>query len=295
MDELTLDNAKYLSSKRAAQVTGYAKDYVGQLCREGRVNARLVGRNWYVLETSILEHRFGSEEADEPVIAAEKSVLTTWEAPRYISEPVAAVPQLSPKPATLTPLAPIMAPTEPIAPLESARVLGDMQSAWKEWFEREEKALPDASSMLLEEHSEVPEAENEAEELTDHRTEVGGEQETVRIQRKEEETEEAPVNIERVRPEPLQAMRKDAIFDLRTERSAGMQVSTSSVIPKASRLAERRAPKKGSFALQALFVGIALVAIAITALGSGVFDGYFGNSKATWVTDFFAGKQHVGE
>jgi hypothetical protein len=51
MDELTLDDKAYLSSKRAAQVTGYAKDYVGQLCREGRVEARLVGRNWYVLES----------------------------------------------------------------------------------------------------------------------------------------------------------------------------------------------------------------------------------------------------
>ncbi len=50
MDELILDDKKYLSSKRAAKVTGYAKDYVGQLCREGRVEARLVGRNWYLPE-----------------------------------------------------------------------------------------------------------------------------------------------------------------------------------------------------------------------------------------------------
>lgn len=59
MDEIIIDEKKYVSSKRAAKITGYAKDYIGQLCREGRVPARLVGRSWYVLETAIQDHRFG--------------------------------------------------------------------------------------------------------------------------------------------------------------------------------------------------------------------------------------------
>ncbi len=63
MDEITLDDKKYVSSKQAAKLTGYAKDYVGQLCREGRVQARLVGRSWYVLESSIKDHRFGTQQA----------------------------------------------------------------------------------------------------------------------------------------------------------------------------------------------------------------------------------------
>lgn len=67
MDELTIDGKIYLSSKRAAVVTGYAKDYVGQLCREGRVEAKLVGRSWYVYEPSIMKHRFDGEEAIEEV------------------------------------------------------------------------------------------------------------------------------------------------------------------------------------------------------------------------------------
>ena len=76
MDELTFDDQIYLSSKRAAQITGYAKDYVGQLCREGRVVARLIGRNWYVLESSIREHRFGPAEiVHEEIPAAETPVL----------------------------------------------------------------------------------------------------------------------------------------------------------------------------------------------------------------------------
>lgn len=63
MDELTIDDKKYISSKRAAQITGYAKDYIGQLCREGYVEARRVGRSWYVLEAAIKDHRFGNEPA----------------------------------------------------------------------------------------------------------------------------------------------------------------------------------------------------------------------------------------
>lgn len=62
MDELLIGDEKYISTKRAAKITGYAKDYVGQLCREGRVSARQVGRAWYVLETAIKEHRFGEDE-----------------------------------------------------------------------------------------------------------------------------------------------------------------------------------------------------------------------------------------
>jgi hypothetical protein len=68
MNEITLDGKTYLSSRRAAEVTGYAKDYIGQLCREGRVEARLIGRNWYVLRESVerrhLEDSAASGQAD---------------------------------------------------------------------------------------------------------------------------------------------------------------------------------------------------------------------------------------
>src|ERR1700761_490911 len=87
MNELTLDGKIYVSSKRAAEMTGYAKDYVGQLCREGRVAARLVGRNWYVLEESIREHRFGPQEAPTPtnvaVLDSNAAENTDWEPSRY--------------------------------------------------------------------------------------------------------------------------------------------------------------------------------------------------------------------
>jgi hypothetical protein len=96
MNELTLGGKIYVSSKRAAEITGYAKDYIGQLCREGRVQAQLVGRNWYILESAIREHRFGSQEPSE---TSEHEVKTSrsgsnmgWESPRYVPE----VPKMIP-------------------------------------------------------------------------------------------------------------------------------------------------------------------------------------------------------
>ncbi len=88
MDELTLDGETYVSSKRAAKITGYAKDYIGQLCREGRVKARQVGRNWYVLESSIREHRFGDDLRDKAESKTPKVTSGHWEQPKYSSESV---------------------------------------------------------------------------------------------------------------------------------------------------------------------------------------------------------------
>ena len=75
MDELTIDDKKYVSSKHAAKLSGYAQDYIGQLCREGRIPARLVGRSWYVLESALKDHRFGKEEKEEPKEEKNKEVV----------------------------------------------------------------------------------------------------------------------------------------------------------------------------------------------------------------------------
>jgi len=97
MDEILIEEKKYVSSKRAAKITGYAKDYIGQLCREGRVPARLVGRSWYVLESAIQDHRFGDQvheknEKNEPA----KSVFSgTWETPRYESSVAETIPPVN--------------------------------------------------------------------------------------------------------------------------------------------------------------------------------------------------------
>lgn len=62
MDELEIKGKKYISSRRAAELTGYAKDYIGQLARAGKVPGTRVGRSWYVDEESLLSIGKGIEE-----------------------------------------------------------------------------------------------------------------------------------------------------------------------------------------------------------------------------------------
>ncbi|PIT96634.1 hypothetical protein COT82_02055 [Candidatus Campbellbacteria bacterium CG10_big_fil_rev_8_21_14_0_10_35_52] len=57
MEELIFAGNKYISSKRAAKLTGYSVDYIGQMCRSGNMDCRLIGRNWYVKETAVVEQR----------------------------------------------------------------------------------------------------------------------------------------------------------------------------------------------------------------------------------------------
>ncbi len=56
MESLTLEGKKYISSKRAAKISGYTKDYIGQLCRADALPAKMVGRSWYIEEGSLKEH-----------------------------------------------------------------------------------------------------------------------------------------------------------------------------------------------------------------------------------------------
>lgn len=171
MDELTIDGKTYLSSKKAAAVTGYAKDYVGQLCREGRVEAKLVGRSWYVYEPSIREHRFNDdrkkgkeiEEAQEaepvtvfgsPVMKEEVSekpnVEAVWERPSYTPEPLEILPELPEMKheATITEPEPNQEP--------SSESLSEMQSAWQEWFTVHAKTVPVPEEEPIHELKEAP-------------------------------------------------------------------------------------------------------------------------------------------
>ena len=128
MDELTIDDRKYISSKRAAEITGYAKDYVGQLCRGGYVTARRIGRNWYVLESAIKDHRFGivASESPKPAMAA----LEAQEAPRYMAldtQPLEPANLLGRVPAAMHSASP---PADAGEPPQN-----DFQEAWQAWFE----------------------------------------------------------------------------------------------------------------------------------------------------------------
>lgn len=304
MDELTLDGKKYLSSKHAAKVTGYAKDYVGQLCREGRVAARLVGRNWYVLESSILEHRFGAEDTDSTQNPGPPSPVHTWEAPRYTAESVQTVPEVAPKS--------VMAPP---VPEEPNKVVLDMQSAWREWFEQQQKqpqsepeaALPDAAEMLLADHEEpaMPTSEPApAESVQDEIIEGSNEEpeSNIHIERRQTfepaykpiyEEEPAPkVHIERIRPIEPRSMyvgTRSASSFMGERREA----SRAQARPKRLKTRRYRA-KETSFAPHALLLSVAGLAIVVAIIGSGVADPFIPtHGIGTAVTNFFSGTQII--
>src|SRR3989338_7576807 len=48
---------EYISASRAAQKSGYASDYIGQLCRSGKISGSLVGRTWYVDYAELVEYK----------------------------------------------------------------------------------------------------------------------------------------------------------------------------------------------------------------------------------------------
>jgi hypothetical protein len=102
MDEVIINQTKYISSKRASKATGYAKDYIGQLVRMGKLKATKVGRAWFVDERALMTLITGKR--DLPAVstkqhstlrpttpAALKSIASvsypkTWSSIKYLSD-----------------------------------------------------------------------------------------------------------------------------------------------------------------------------------------------------------------
>ena len=109
----------------------------------------MVGRNWYVLEPSILEHRFGPIEKETVEVLPKEPVNTKeyeWIAPVYTAQPSRELPIFAEK------AEPVEQSVVTQTPVAQTDTLSDMQSAWQEWFQsqqKEEKRLPDASEMML--------------------------------------------------------------------------------------------------------------------------------------------------
>ena len=50
---------KYISSKRASKISGYSSDYIGQLCRQKKLDSRMFGHTWFISEESLLSYKDG--------------------------------------------------------------------------------------------------------------------------------------------------------------------------------------------------------------------------------------------
>ena len=54
---VSFDGKDYVSASRAAELTGYHRDYVAQLGRAGTILSRQVGNRWFVDRASLLAHK----------------------------------------------------------------------------------------------------------------------------------------------------------------------------------------------------------------------------------------------
>ncbi|MDE1946827.1 MAG: hypothetical protein KGI23_03055, partial [Patescibacteria group bacterium] len=59
---IEIDGKIFISASRAAEITRYSKDYIGQLCRHAKVKAKLIGRGWFVEEADLLRYKKESDE-----------------------------------------------------------------------------------------------------------------------------------------------------------------------------------------------------------------------------------------
>ncbi len=159
MDEILIGEKKYVSSKRAAKMTGYAKDYIGQLCREGRVPARLVGRSWYVLETAIQDHRFGDQktEQDTKVEPSTSPTTSTWEAPHYEASSVDLLPSVN-RLRHDSDESGVDSSSDDGADDEST-VTQRLQDSWRAWFDHVGTSTAEQDVTVAPEHAEKQEQE----------------------------------------------------------------------------------------------------------------------------------------
>ncbi len=188
MDELTLNGEKYISSKRAAKITGYTKDYVGQLCREGKIIAQLVGRNWYVSEVSIHKHRF-ELESQSPLqtqtvskhIQHQDNVYhhIMNDSIHYTRDDADIIPLQKKEPHNNTEHSQKKEIPQEVkqeikhrAPLkkEKSDTLSMMQSAWQEWFATTTQALK--KDEKEDDETEEDQTENESVNNQDHAEQI---------------------------------------------------------------------------------------------------------------------------
>lgn len=71
MDTVTVNGKLYKKASVLAKEFRYTSDYIGQLCRNKKVDCQFVGRSWYVTEASLLAHkdtRYKEVRVDEKTI-----------------------------------------------------------------------------------------------------------------------------------------------------------------------------------------------------------------------------------
>jgi hypothetical protein len=256
MDEILIGEKKYISSKQAAKATGYAKDYIGQLCREGRVPARLVGRSWYVLESAIHDHRFGERIEQEKTARPASALSPTWESPRYEASPAETFPSLNrlQRPDAGVPLAPEL----PKRSEDDQNEVGQhLQDSWKAWFDRvgeNEPVTPTgAISDVIPERQKQEKEEEQPDEV-------------------EESKEDSSVNV------PIHAVYRKPPEELLPRRYLEVKPPSN---PDFQEVQVQRGGRGTVRAIQITGAVLAVLAATVAVVGTGYFDEYIlSNSQA---------------
>ncbi len=93
-DSVTLEGKEYVLSKKAAELSGYAQDYIGQLARGGFIEAKRIGGLWYVSMQSLQSYKTNSESRARtiPPPATDKSAesVISFDGTEYVSAAKAA-------------------------------------------------------------------------------------------------------------------------------------------------------------------------------------------------------------
>lgn len=80
--EIVIDGGRYLSAGAAAAIAGRTRDYMGRLCREGKVPARRIGNGWYIekktLESYLVERAYHKEKRDRQLSEVRTSAYRTF-------------------------------------------------------------------------------------------------------------------------------------------------------------------------------------------------------------------------
>ncbi|MBU3925705.1 hypothetical protein KJ763_00855, partial [Patescibacteria group bacterium] len=56
-EEIQLSGKILVSLKKASEISGYAKDYIGQLCRANKINSKRIGRDWFVSIDDLISYQ----------------------------------------------------------------------------------------------------------------------------------------------------------------------------------------------------------------------------------------------
>ena len=266
MDELTIGDKVYISSKKAASITGYAKDYVGQLCREGRVEATLVGRSWYVLEESIREHRFDKEKEKSSPIEPEID-QKDWDAAVYKTEKPDLLPELS-KSVEANAKADAAGEVESVA---------NMQSVWREWFERR---------TIEEKVSTEPVEEARTGEFLDKRVTEEAREEIQELGEPNEQEYQVPIHRNRSQEintgpyvQDIIPLQRNSTKTSPRDEDTTYTIAQEESVPQPSESVTKERKGSSSLILKALIVGLTILIVSVSVVSSGLAESLYDNKS----------------